>query len=61
MTGIKKGQNNNRKHASRLRKVIDTCQLMDLGYQGTKFTWSNGRVGAAHIKERIDRVLGNKQ
>lgn len=34
---------------------------MDLGYQGTKFTWSDGRVGAAHIKERIDRVWRNKQ
>lgn len=36
-------------------KVVDICNLMDLGFQGPAFTWSNLRKGFANIKERIDR------
>lgn len=34
---------------------LDDCRLFDLGFQGPKFTWSNG-----HIQERIDRCVVNK-
>lgn len=45
--------------AAALRQVIDSFQLVDLGFQGPQFTWTNGRKGIANIKERIDRAWGN--
>ncbi|XP_059629897.1 uncharacterized protein LOC132272834 [Cornus florida] len=41
--------------------VIDRCALMDLGYQGFPFTWSNQRDGSANIQERLDRALVTKE
>lgn len=41
------------------RQRIDNCDLMDLIYQGPKFTWYNGRRGIAGIWERLDRSLVN--
>lgn len=33
--------------------------MVDLGFQGPKFTWTNCRKGAANVKERIDRAWCN--
>jgi exonuclease III len=35
--------------------------LVDLGFFGNKFTWSNHRPGRANIRERLDRGLANQQ
>jgi len=37
-------------------KGIHECNLGDLGYVGSKFTWSNKRESGAFVKERLDRV-----
>ncbi|XP_056691001.1 uncharacterized protein [Spinacia oleracea] len=42
-----------------LRTFIDAAGLMDLGYHGCPYTWTNARDGAALIKERLDRALAN--
>lgn len=42
-----------------LQQVVDTNGLIDLGFIGHPFTWSNKRVGAANIQERLDRALVN--
>lgn len=42
-----------------LRHFISTMEFIDLGYSGSKFTWSNKRPGLANIKERIDRGIAN--
>lgn len=34
--------------------------MVDLGYNGNPFTWSNERDGDDNIKERLDRVLANQ-
>lgn len=44
------GQPINSFRATQLRVVLDACCMMDLGFQGPKFTWTNGRHG----------VLGNE-
>lgn len=47
---------------SRAQLLVDTiqaCHLLDLGYQGPSFTWTNGRKGNAHIRERLDRAWCN--
>lgn len=40
--------------AAKLRAALDVGSLIDLGFQGPRFTWTNGRIGAACIRERID-------
>lgn len=51
-------------HGSQRRRFgerINRCKLGDLGYSGSKFTWSNGREGLANIKKRLDRALSNSE
>jgi endonuclease/exonuclease/phosphatase (EEP) superfamily protein YafD len=33
--------------------------LMDLGFCGPKYTWSNGRSGRDFTRERLDRAVAN--
>jgi hypothetical protein len=35
--------------------TLSNCNLMDLGYQGDIFTWSNNQADNYNIKERLDR------
>lgn len=51
----------NRHLASRLWTVLDDCNLLDMGFVGPKFTWTNGGQGGANIRERIDRAWCNLQ
>ena len=39
---------------------VQTNALVDLGFVGNNFTWSNHRYGRANIKERLDRGLANQ-
>lgn len=38
---------------------METCGIVDLGFMGCKFTWSNKRSGLANIRERIDRAIAD--
>ncbi|KAK6780088.1 hypothetical protein RDI58_022272 [Solanum bulbocastanum] len=39
--------------------VIEACGLMDLGFSGPKFTWSNHRGINSRIWKRLDRAMVN--
>lgn len=41
------------------RNCLDRCNLVDLGFNGHKFTWSNKQAGSCNIQERLDRGLAN--
>lgn len=41
------------------QEALDYCQLGDLGFTGSQFTWSNGKEGPNIISERLDRFLVN--
>jgi hypothetical protein len=41
------------------RNTLSHCDLMDLGYTGSIFTWSNKHQGSQLIKSRLDRFLAN--
>ncbi|XP_075109006.1 uncharacterized protein LOC142180816 [Nicotiana tabacum] len=41
------------------RHCITTCNLSDLGFKGSIYTWWNGRGEADCIFKRLDRCLGN--
>lgn len=46
-------------HLRRFANWISSCNLIDLGFSGPRFTWSNLRPGLGHVKERLDRALSN--
>jgi hypothetical protein len=39
------------------RRFIDHFGMIDVGFAGNPFTWSNNRSGLENIKERLDRGL----
>lgn len=45
------GLNVERKLSSQFWKVINACQLRDLGFSGSKYTWVNKRSGTGLILE----------
>jgi hypothetical protein len=42
------------------REVLEECGLSDLGYKGSKFTWTNCRHDGSFINERLDHGIANK-
>jgi exonuclease III len=44
-----------------LRNFLDNCSLIDLGFKGNSFTWTNKRMGRDNIKERLDRAVANAE
>ncbi|XP_075074378.1 uncharacterized protein LOC142161983 [Nicotiana tabacum] len=43
------------------RHCINTCNLTDLGFKGSIFTWWNGRSEEDCIFKRLDRYFGNNE
>ena len=53
------GRSINLNRALDFKECLDTCSLLDLGFSGPKFTWSNLRQVPDLILERIDRSFAN--
>lgn len=45
--------------ALKFKCSLDTCGMLDLGFHGPKFTWTNRREFGTFIQERIDRGFVN--
>lgn len=43
------------------RDFVGTNQLIDIGFVGYPFTWSNKRGGEDNIRLRLDRALANSK
>ncbi|KAF7809654.1 reverse transcriptase [Senna tora] len=43
----------------RFQNFVTNCCLIDMEFKGHPFTWSNKQHDGDHIKERLDRVMGN--
>ncbi|XP_057811697.1 uncharacterized protein LOC131025935 [Salvia miltiorrhiza] len=43
------------------RSTVESCNLIDLGFSGDPFTWSNNQRGADNIMERLDRIFGSSE
>ncbi|GLT52016.1 hypothetical protein SLA2020_253800, partial [Shorea laevis] len=56
----KRGENPISQHKSRAFKTcLDYCNMIDLGFVGPKFTWSNKRPISQLIQARLDRAFAN--
>lgn len=47
--------------STNLSAELSNLGLIDLGFHGHPFTWSNKRAGSANIQERLDRGVGNNE
>lgn len=47
--------------ALRFQECLDSCGMIDIGFSGAQFTWSNQRPVTHLIQERIDRVFVNAE
>lgn len=41
-------------------RFVNENNLLDLELKRVKFTWTNGRHGASHIEEKLDRIVVSK-
>ncbi|OMO94054.1 reverse transcriptase [Corchorus capsularis] len=49
-----------RRYIRCFQEMVEQCQLIDIQFQGQKFTWMGKREGIM-VKERLDRALVNSQ
>ena len=40
-------------------ECLDTCNMVDLGFNGPRFTWTNRKNISDLVQERIDRCFAN--
>lgn len=45
--------------ANNFFNCINSCNLTDLGFKGSKYTWTNNRTNGHTILERLDRIFAN--
>ena len=51
-------------NASRISEYYDcmnACNMIDLGFTGPKFTWTNGQPVTSRIMQRLDRAWANSE
>ena len=53
------GNHVNLNRALEFKDCLDECNMLDLGFAGPKFTWTNCRPISNLILERIDRCFAN--
>lgn len=41
------------------RQTMDLCGILDLGFEGYPFTWTNGRKGSENIQRRQDKAIAS--
>ncbi|MBA0729118.1 hypothetical protein Golax_020420, partial [Gossypium laxum] len=41
------------------RRMLEECQLNDVGFEGSWFTWERGNLPETNIQERLDRGVAN--
>ena len=51
----------NMKRAQIFKNCLDVCNLIDLGFQGPKYTWVNKLDIGHFIQECLDRAFANQE
>ncbi|EPS59531.1 hypothetical protein M569_15275, partial [Genlisea aurea] len=45
----------------KFKEALDDCELLDLGFSGNPFTWTNNRIHPHTVRARLDRFVANGQ
>ena len=45
----------------RFQECLDTCKMIDIGFSGARYTWSNNRPLTQLVQERINCVFINAE
>ncbi|XP_058186378.1 uncharacterized protein LOC131303505 [Rhododendron vialii] len=48
-----------RSRIEEFQQLLSDCELMDLEFKGSLYTWTNNQGGGANIRERLDRAVAN--
>lgn len=48
------------KQMENFRDALDFCDLRDVGFRGTPWTYDNGKQGSRNVKVRLDRGVANQ-
>ncbi|KAM7514177.1 hypothetical protein LguiA_003760 [Lonicera macranthoides] len=51
----------NYQRVAKFNSMMNECRLIDLGWNGTSFTWMGKRRGGVIVKERLDIALTNEE
>jgi len=51
----------NSRRVQMFKDCLDSCDMVDLGFQGPRFTWDNKREVGHFIQERLDRGFTNSK
>ncbi|KAL9674714.1 hypothetical protein QQ045_002913 [Rhodiola kirilowii] len=57
---VKSGRMRNQWQIDNFRRVVEDCHLIDLGFIGYPYTFSNHRVGEEEFQARLDRALADE-
>ena len=55
------GRTVNINRALRFQECLNTCKMIDIGFSGACYTWSNNKPLMQLVQERIDRVFINAE
>lgn len=53
------GNNKKNKNMNNFRRMVQSADLVNLGYCGPAFTWSNNQQQGSLIMQRLDRALAS--
>ncbi|KAL2906374.1 4-hydroxy-tetrahydrodipicolinate reductase [Bienertia sinuspersici] len=53
------GSDRHRREMEKFRKVLDNCELRDLGFEGQWWTWERGKSADNWVRERLDRFMAS--
>lgn len=43
------------------QNILQECELLDMGFSGYLYTWSNKRIGRYLVQERLDRFMFSRR
>lgn len=49
------------RQVEKFQEAFENCGLTDIPTYGYKFTWSNDKRGLGFTKEKLDRVIANRE
>lgn len=57
----KGGRLRNEQNMARFRAVLVDCDLLDIGFSGSWFTWEKGKHLENNVRERLERGVANQE